>query len=285
MEGPEVDPLVSVLPIHLSNALSPNLHIYQYPLLTRPLQVPPSAAQSGKKIRARIKPKSSRVEVHVPIDLRPEVWNKERGEDLGRARIQDDQENGLDSKAAEAADPRLTEVRMRSEQIQHRGAYMLGIIRDGHLHLHPVQETHQLRPSLTYLDVFHRKARRRKAGDDSDSDSDDGPPPDPDDPTPAAVKKEPKASTSGEAKDIQVTIKKSDDKSGQSAIGLTAVRREMLLMMRNEEEEPWQDLNYYDGETEEAGHSFDSIFIEPESEPKLSCDSNLTTIIKSIPGL
>ena len=141
---------------------------------------------------------------------------------------------------------------------------MLGIIRDGtvipnlpkfvlikfigHLHLHPVQETHQLRPSLTYLDVFHRKARRRKAGDDSDSDSDDGPPPDPDDATPAPVKKEPKASTSGEEKDIQVSVKKTDDKSGQSAIGLTAVRREMLLMIRNEEEEPWQDLNYYDGE-------------------------------------
>jgi len=276
--------LVSVLPIHLAIALSPNLHIHQYPLLTRPLQVPPSAVQSGKKIRARFKPKSARVEVHVPVDLRPEVWNRERGEELGRARLQDDQEHGLDPKASEAADPRLTEVRMRSEQVQHKGAYMLGIIRDGHLYLHPIQETHQLRPSLTYLDVFHRKTQRRKAGD-SDSDSDDGPPPDPDDPMSVAVKKEPKASTSGDAKDIQVSIKKADDKNSQSAVGLTAVRREMLLIMRNEEEEAWQDLNFYDGETEEAGLSFDSIFVDAQSELKLSCDSNLTNFIKSIPGL
>ena len=28
-------------------------------------------------------------------------------------------------------DPRLTEVRMRSEQIPSKGAYMLGIVRDG----------------------------------------------------------------------------------------------------------------------------------------------------------
>lgn len=139
MEEQENDPLVTVLPVHLSNALSPNLHIYQYPLLTRPLQVPPSAAQSGKKIRARIKPKSSRVEVHVPVDLRPEVWNRERGDDLGRARLQDDQEHGLDSKASDTVDPRLTEVRMRSEQVQHRGAYMLGIIRDGIVNSHLYQ--------------------------------------------------------------------------------------------------------------------------------------------------
>lgn len=128
----ENDPLVSVLPIHLSNALAPNLQIHQFPLLTRPLQVPPSAAQSGKKIRAKIKPKSSRIEVHVPVDLRPEVWNKERGQALGQARVEDDQEHSLDSKKPdEDVDPRLTEVRMRSERIQHRGVYMLGIVRDG----------------------------------------------------------------------------------------------------------------------------------------------------------
>lgn len=38
-------------------------------------------------------------------------------------------------------------------------------------------------------------------------------------------------------------------------------------------------------QTEEAGLSFDSIFVDAQSEPKLSCDSNLTNFIKSIPGL
>lgn len=125
------DPIVSVLPIHLSNSLEPNIHLHQFPLLTRPLQVPPSAAQSGKKIKVRLKPQVARLEVHVPVDTRPEVWNKERGEELGKARVQDDAEKNMDAKSTEAADQRLTETRLRSEQITSRGCYMLGIVRDG----------------------------------------------------------------------------------------------------------------------------------------------------------
>ena len=131
MSAENDDPIVSVLPIHLSNALEPNVHLHQFPLFTRPLQVPPSAAQSGKNIKARIKPHASRLEIHVPVDTRPEVYNKERGEELGKARAQDDVEKGLGGKATDAASLRLTETRLRSEQIPNRGCYMLGIVRDG----------------------------------------------------------------------------------------------------------------------------------------------------------
>lgn len=127
------DPVVAVLPIHLSTALSPNIHLHQFPLLSRPLQVPPSAAQSGKKIRARLKPKCSRIEVHVPVDTRPDVWNKDRAQELGQARATDDAEKNFASKKGKepAADQRLSEVRMKSEQTPQRGAYMLGVVRDG----------------------------------------------------------------------------------------------------------------------------------------------------------
>lgn len=128
------DPLVSVLPIHYSNAVVPNVQMHQFPLLTRPLQLPPWITQSGKKIRARIKPKAGRIEVHVPVDTRPEVWNVERGKELGQARAEDDQEKSLElkkSKLKETEDLRLSEIRMRSEQVPSRGAYMLGVVRDG----------------------------------------------------------------------------------------------------------------------------------------------------------
>lgn len=130
MSALEDDPIVSVLPIRISDALSPNIHLHQYPLLTRSLQVPPAAAQSGKKIRARLKPKSARLEVHVPTDTRAEVWNRERGEELGQARLTDDAEKNAQSKKG-GNDPRLTEMRLQSEKIEKRGAYMLGIVRDG----------------------------------------------------------------------------------------------------------------------------------------------------------
>ena len=128
------DPVVSVLPIHYSNALSPNLQIHQFPLLNRPLQSPPSATLSGKRIRARIKPNVRRLEVHVPADTRPGFWNSDKGIELGAARVDDDRDKNQEAgkgKQREGEEPRLGEVRMRSEQIPQKGAYMLGIVRDG----------------------------------------------------------------------------------------------------------------------------------------------------------
>lgn len=132
----EEDRLVSVLPIHYSNGLVPQIHLHQFPLLTRPLQVPPSAALSGKRIRARLKPNTRRLEVHVPVDPRPEVWNDERAYELGAARSEDDREKNQAQepgrgKQREGAEVRLTEVRMRSEQIPQVSTYMLGVVRDG----------------------------------------------------------------------------------------------------------------------------------------------------------
>lgn len=129
------DRIVSVLPVHLSNNLAPNLQLHQYPLLNRPLDIPPSAAISGKRIRARLKPTTRRLEVHVPVDPRPEVWSTERSKELGVGRMDDDNEKNQvsGSKLKEGEEPRLSEVRYRSEEITHVGAYMLGVVRDGEL--------------------------------------------------------------------------------------------------------------------------------------------------------
>ena len=131
----DYDQILSFLPIRLSNSLLDGLHIHQFPLLTRPLQVPPSAAQSGKRIRARIKPNASRLEIHVPVDTRQEVWNRERSKELGKARADDDSEKGLSDKGKqkETDDYRLGEVRLQSERIPDRGTYMLGVVREGML--------------------------------------------------------------------------------------------------------------------------------------------------------
>ena len=132
----EKDQLVSVQTIHFCNALAPNIQIHQFPVLTRPLQVPPSAAMNGKRINARIKVKAQRLEVHVPVDTRPEVWDKEKGKVFGAARVEDDRENNQDmvagkGKGKEGDEPPLCEVRMQSERVPQNAAYVLGIVRDG----------------------------------------------------------------------------------------------------------------------------------------------------------
>lgn len=128
------DRLVSVIPIHYTNALQPNVQLHQFPLLTRPLEVPPSAAASGKRIHARLKSNAKRLEVHVPVDTRPEVWNSERSKELGAARGEDDKEKNQELpkvKQREGEQARLSEVRMRSEQVPQVGVYVLGVLREG----------------------------------------------------------------------------------------------------------------------------------------------------------
>jgi len=129
----ESDELVSVLPIHYSDRSWPNVHVHQFPLLNRPLQVPPSATLSGKRIRARVKPVSRRIEIHVPVDARPEVWNREKCKDLGIAQREDDREKNQEDKLKqkEGEESRLTDSRLRSDPIPQCGAYMLGVVRDG----------------------------------------------------------------------------------------------------------------------------------------------------------
>lgn len=133
----EEDPVVAILPVHFTTSLAPNLHLHQFPLLNRPLQVPPSAVESGKKIRARYKPRAVRLEVRVPVDVRKEVWNPDKGLEFGRARAEEESEQKMaDMKKIKEVETehRLNDVTLRSENIVQKGDYMLGIVRDG-MHL------------------------------------------------------------------------------------------------------------------------------------------------------
>lgn len=119
------------------------------------------------------------------------------------------------------------------------------------MHLHPISETHQFRPTLTYLDVLSRQSKRSRARG-SDSDSDDGPPPDPDEPAPVPVQKKERKPTD-EAREVQVSARKSEDKGGLQPLtgGLSTVRREMLAAIRAEDDEAWKDIQFFDGEVRE----------------------------------
>ena len=126
-----MDEIVSVLPVHYSNKLGTDLQLHQYPLQTRPLQAPPSAVASGKRISARVKPNVRRIEIQVPADSRSDVWNPKRAKDLGAAQLEDDRERNQEQKSREGQEPRLSEVRLKSEEIPQHGVYMLGVLHDG----------------------------------------------------------------------------------------------------------------------------------------------------------
>ncbi|TFK76963.1 hypothetical protein BDN72DRAFT_753866 [Pluteus cervinus] len=275
------DEIVDVLPVHFSTRLDPGVQLHQFPLLTRSLQAPPAAVASGKRITARIKPQVRRLEIHVPADPRPDVWNADRARQYGAAQVEDDREK-LQDKEDTDSDPRLSEVRLKSEQIIQKGSYMLGIVRDGQLHLHPIRETHQFRPTLTYLDALSRKNRQSR-GAESDSDSEDGPPPDPDEPNqPIAVKKEKKSNI--ETREVQVSAKRTDSSGLQvTQSGLSNARRELLQAIRQEEDERWDNLKYFGATSEESGATLEKLFSQNNEE--LVCKTDMSAYLKSIEGL
>jgi DNA-directed RNA polymerase-3 subunit RPC5 len=127
------DPVVASLPIYLSTALLPNLQLYQYPLLQRPLQVPPSAKLAGKKINARFKPETDIIEIHVPFDTREDVWNKKQSREYGQYRHEED-----GHKTTSKEEKRLNDLRLKSERIREGAAYMVGVVRDSKLYCYSI---------------------------------------------------------------------------------------------------------------------------------------------------
>jgi len=60
-----------------------------------------------------------------------------------------------------------------------------------------------------------------------------------------APKKEKKYT--GPGKEVQVSARKSDDKGASSTLGsLSMIRRDMLRVIRSEEDEEWQELRFFD---------------------------------------
>ncbi|CAG7847317.1 SubName: Full=Uncharacterized protein {ECO:0000313/EMBL:CCA72043.1} [Serendipita indica DSM 11827] len=224
------DPIVSVIPIQLSTTFDPRLQLHQYPLSSRPLAPPPSAKRAGKAITARIKPLSDRLEVHVPFDTREEVWNQRRGLEYGDARYEED---GRKPHAGRE-EHRLDELRLRSEQVPHRGTYMVGLLRGNRLYLHPVAATHKLRPHLGYIDVLSQKARRRPAGEEDDDENDA---------EHEGEEREEKKSKK-EAREVHLIARKTD--GTLSASGISDMRREMLRTLAAEEAEAWVPIRYSD---------------------------------------
>lgn len=92
------------------------------------------------------------------------------------------------------------------------------------------------------MDHLSRK-KGGHGGDDSGSE-DDGPPQDPDEIAADVVKKE---KPEPQAKEVQVSVRKSMPDEKNVLGGLSVQRRELLSHIRAEEDDPWEELVYYDG--------------------------------------
>ena len=145
--------LLASLPVYFSTSLpsTSSLQIFQYPTYSRgaPLPVPSSARSRGLREAIRYRPKAKRVEVELPLDLRPAVYNLDKGQEMakgagaggvigqgqqGKAKREVKREFDADddrsSSSLRGAPKRLEKTRLESSLIPHQTQYMVGVIRD-----------------------------------------------------------------------------------------------------------------------------------------------------------
>ena len=102
------------------------------------------------------------------------------------------------------------------------------------LHLHRISATYKFRPNLTYVDLHSQKTKRRR-GEEEGTLSDEAGEEDEE----AKLRK---AKALGEAKEVMVSARKTGEP--KFPIGMSDMRRELLLNSRAEELEPWVSLKH-----------------------------------------
>ncbi|KAM3959237.1 RNA polymerase III subunit E [Aphomia sociella] len=168
----EEDPVVQEIPVYLSQALSKNLYVYQYPV--RP------ANRDWKDVKvnnASIKPKNQIVRLEIGLDTYSDKYCSSKGEQIAintdgqqesswhvkeKDRSQYFRNGIMDKIVYESSNP-CTETRH----------YAVAILQDKELHCTPIQGVVQMRPSYSYYDKQEKRKHDKNKTEDSDDEEKD----------------------------------------------------------------------------------------------------------------
>ncbi|PWN51070.1 hypothetical protein IE53DRAFT_386587 [Violaceomyces palustris] len=303
----EAEPLpegmIASLPVYLSTSLLPSskLSIFQYPIYPRerPLPVPASAASRGLKVTCRWRPVANRLEVELPLDVRDEVYNYEKGVEMGegaemvRAKqaAQNEMYNqasgggGADGKSGskrekkekeaerlrDSGPKKLDKSRLDSIEVPNATNYMVGVIRDQALHLTPLDSIVQLRPSMHYLDALDEakeaEKRRDRAAAAGESISDEEDEADVPMSGPAKKKEEKKPA----AQTLSVAMRADPNaKKPIPGAGSTEARDHLMAAQREADAERWLDIEWRHEWSDEAADVFQNQLFAQSKDP-LEC--------------
>lgn len=243
----EEDEIVQEIPVYLSTKLAQNLYLFQYPL--RQLPFKPETGPCA----ARIKPKSNMLEVDIPLDTRAPTYDKARGDDMASAvsgekfkTVFDQEDNDYSGRPQTRA--LLDKQTLGSTLIPSKTKYLVGVLRDKELHVTPLTNTVQLRPTLSYIDKSDEKekASMKRAQQEE-------------------VKEEPKAPV-GKPQTVQMSVINAENEN--------APRKNMYSMsVRNADDESWVKLEYFDETTIAADAMYGDLF-SSSKEPLIPTSTN-----------
>jgi len=147
------------------------------------------------------------------------------------------------------------------------GRCFVGVLRSDSLHLSPLYQTLQLRPTLSYLDrlsFLEKQARRKQRMATMEEDSEDDDMMDEDE---EVKKKKPPP------KAVQVSVK--------STSGDSSSNRGPSLFdpLRKFEDEDWQEMEHFHSETQEANEAFESLICE-NPQDNLICKTEIHELLQ-----
>lgn len=207
------DPVVQEFSVVSTNNLGENIRLLQYP--TRSVYRP-FVEDQGRGVReARIKPKAGLIEVDIPIETR-KFYDKEKGDNWDQVNKQT----------------------FGGVLKQGQGRYMVGVFKDGELHVSPIHSVAQLRPQFKYFD--NQMAAEKDAS------------------------RSLRAETSGhqkEARAVQMTAKSSSDLAPKFSGALAA--------RKIADEEQYVKLDWFDRDSNESWDVSEKLISEPTQKQKL----------------
>ncbi|XP_059048599.1 DNA-directed RNA polymerase III subunit RPC5 [Achroia grisella] len=170
----EDDPVVQEIPVFLSQALSKNLYVYQYPV--RP------ANRDWKDVKvtnASIKPKNQLVRLEIGLDTYSDKYCPSKGEQIA-INTDGQQESSWHVKEKDRSqyfrngimDKIVYESSTPCVESRH---YAVAILQDKELHCTPIQGVVQMRPSYSYYDKQDKRKHdknKSNGSDDEEKDSD-----------------------------------------------------------------------------------------------------------------
>ncbi|GAA6010128.1 hypothetical protein JCM11491_005351 [Sporobolomyces phaffii] len=289
------DPIEKELDVYYTPAFLSSLTLLQYPdrppqphtahpLLPAPLRPadePHAVQPSHGKLQAKYKPLTQHLELTLPMETNPHRWNEDHAkafaqgviEEKDKQREREQERKGRRKKRTEQDDDeerryrdekdlrRLDKMVYASSEVPEVTTYLVGAIKDNALHLNPVTQTFQLRPSLTYLDnllAIERRAKREAARNDDVSDEEV---------SDTELKKE-------EAKAVQVSIKATgpggEPAKGPLGGGNGRAGAGLFAPLRAEEGEDWKPIRHYHANTDESRRALGQMFVKKAGAKKLT---------------
>lgn len=205
------------MPVFLSKTLADNVHVLQYPLLN-----PQSSLNQAKVINSCVKPVTQQLKIDFALDASSINYDAFKGDQLAQAA--DGKQEGKQRQKGEK--PTFKSGRMdkqsytSSTSVKGIDRFVVALIQNGEVHLTPIKNIYQMRPSFSYFDKQDKRSKAENKPEDEEEE---------------------------EARQVTVKFARNDTERARKA-----KEKSYNHFAQMNEEEPWCETMWYPNDSEIA---------------------------------